>query len=348
MQPYPRSPDLVWPGHLHGTGCLSARAVGTGFPTVVRRLCLGPGCGWVWVLLTPPVLAGVLGGCVWAPFVVLSLFCRSFVVFVVGLRFRPAYGTCVVACALCLPPAVSGSGVRCGRACWARVSAVPRPSWLGCRGVFFALFFFGLVVSVAGCPCPGPCGPCPPLPFSFRLGCWLFFFLPWCVSACFGVPFPGGPLFRAWCCRFWLDGPPVPLWESCLRCLLGWGFGRLLWCWRAVWWLWAVVAPPPLFFFGGGACLFLPLPSLGWRMHWPAFSVVFRAAVGGCVLFCRVPAPWVGWAMSVFHHMPPIWTVFAQQRGMRSGPTMALTSTLCHSKYQSRPQMALIDHITHA
>ena len=73
MQPYPRSPDLVWPGHLHGTGCLSAGAVGTGFPTVVRRLCLGSVCGWVRVLLTPPVLAGVFGGCVWAWFVVLSL-----------------------------------------------------------------------------------------------------------------------------------------------------------------------------------------------------------------------------------------------------------------------------------
>ena len=73
MQPYPRAPNLAWPGHLHGTGCLSARAVGTGFPTVVRRLCLGPVCGWVWVLLTPPFLAGVLGWCVWARFVVLSL-----------------------------------------------------------------------------------------------------------------------------------------------------------------------------------------------------------------------------------------------------------------------------------
>ena len=73
MQPYPRSPDLVWPGHLHGTGCLSARAVGTGCHTVVRRLCLGPVNGWVWVLLTPPVPAGVLGGCVWARFVALSV-----------------------------------------------------------------------------------------------------------------------------------------------------------------------------------------------------------------------------------------------------------------------------------
>ena len=58
-------------------------------------------------------------------------------------------------------------------------------------------------------------------------------------------------------------------------------------------------SPSPLliFFWGGGACLFLPLPSLGWRTHWPAFSVVFRAAVFSCVLFGRVPAPWVGWAM---------------------------------------------------
>ena len=53
-------------------------------------------------------------------------------------------------------------------------------------------------------------------------------------------------------------------------------------------------------------------------------------------------------AMSVFHYMPHIWTVFAQQRGMSLGPKVALTSTLGHSKYQSRPQMALIDHMTHA
>ena len=41
MQPYPRSPDHLWPGHLHGAGCLSARAMDTAFPTVVWRLCLG-------------------------------------------------------------------------------------------------------------------------------------------------------------------------------------------------------------------------------------------------------------------------------------------------------------------
>ena len=188
-----------------------------------------------------------------------------------------------------LPPAVSGSGVRCGRVCWARVSAVPSPSLLGSRGVFFALlfflfFFFRALWSLSLHP------------LSFGLGWWLPFFL------FFGVPFPGGPLSLAWCCRFWVGGPPVPLWRSCLRCLLGGRFGRLWWCWRAVWRLWAVFVPfppPPSFFFfsGGGACLFLPLPSLGWRTHWPAFSVVFRAAVYSCILFGRVPAPRVGWAM---------------------------------------------------
>ena len=189
MQPYPRSPDLVWRGHLHGTGCLSARAVGTGFPTVVRRLCLGPVCGWLWVLLTPPVLTGVLGGCVWARFVVLSLFCRLFVVFVVGLRFRPAYGTCVVSCALRLPPAVSGSGVRCGRACWARIPAVPRSSWLGCPGVFFALFLFFLALCcrLLGVPVPGLVVPVPPSLF-FRAGLLALFFFVVCVCM-FRCPF---------------------------------------------------------------------------------------------------------------------------------------------------------------
>ena len=324
MQPYPRSPDLVWRGHLHGTGCLSARALGTGVPTVVGRLCLGRVRGWVWVLLTPPVLARVLGGCVWAPFVVLYPLSRLFVVFVVGLSFRPAYGTCVVSCALRLPPAVSGSSVPCGRACWARVSAVPRPSWLGCRGVFCALFFSSLCgvgcwVSLSWALCS-----LSPHPLSFGLGCWLSFFS-WCVSACFGVPFLGGPLFLAWSCRFWLGGLPVPLWGSCLRCLLGGGFGRLWWCWPGG--LVAVGcfrAPPPspfcCFFLGGGACLFLPLPSLGWRTHWPAFSVVFRAAVGGCVLFGRVPAPWVGSAMYTLGSAPLLAVLGPGSAGWAAAP----------------------------
>ena len=119
MQPYPRSPDLVWPGQLHGTGCLSARAIDTGFPTVVWRLCLGPVCGWVWVSVTPPALAGFLGGCVWVRFAVSSLFCQLvFVVCVVGLGFRPA-------------PRLSWLGLWDVRG---RVRALPAPrrSWFRC------------------------------------------------------------------------------------------------------------------------------------------------------------------------------------------------------------------------
>ena len=199
-------------------------------------------CGWVRVAvgrgfwLPLPVLAGVLGGCVWASFLVLSLFCRLFVVFVVGLWCRPAFGTRVVSCAFPLPPAVSGSGVRCGRACWARV-------------VFFALFFFlGCWVSPFRA-----LWSLPPSPF-FRAGLLAFFFF--CLFRC--PFFRWAAFFLAWCCRFWLGGPPVPVWGSCLRCPLGRGFGPLLFCWRAVWWLWRVFArpPPPRFFFflgGGGA-----------------------------------------------------------------------------------------------
>ena len=268
MQPYPRSPDLFWPCHLHGRGCLSARAVGTGFPTVVRRLCLGPGCGWVWVLLTPPVLAGVLGGCVWARFVVLSLFCRLFVVFVVGLRFWPAYGTCVVSCALRLPPAVSSSGVRCGRACRARVWAVP-PALCWVVGVCLLRFFlFGFVVSVAGCPCPGPCGPCPPIPFLsgwaagsvffsgvvclhvsvslFPMGrcSWLGFAdLGWVVPLCLF----GGPVFGA----FWVAGLGA-------SCGVGGRFGGFG--------LFSHPPPlPPVFWGWGAACSSLCLPWAGVR-----------------------------------------------------------------------------------
>ena len=123
MQPYPRSPDLVWPGHLHGTGCLSARAMDTGFPTVVWRLCLGLGCGWAWVSAAP------------------------------RHSWLGCWGVCVFACALRLYPATPGWGVRCGCVCLGsgfgcappllagvlgpvcacvRAPLVPRHSLLGC------------------------------------------------------------------------------------------------------------------------------------------------------------------------------------------------------------------------
>ena len=188
-----------------------------------------------------------------------------------------------------LPPAVSGSGVRCGRVCSARVSAVPSPSWLGCRGVFFALLFFF--------PVPGLGVPVPPFPL-FRAGLVALFFFFLLVSVSL---FPVGRC--SWLgvagigwvvplCLFW--GPVFgAFWGGGLAASGGVGgrfggcglFSRLF------------PLPPPFFLGGGGACLFLPLPSLGWCTHWRAFSVVFRAAVFSCVLFGRVPAPWVGWAM---------------------------------------------------
>ena len=292
MQPYPRSPDLVWPGHLHGTGCLSARAVGTGFPTVVRRLCLGPVRGWVWVLLTPPVLVGVLGGRVWARFVVLSLLCRLSVVFVVGVRFRPAFGSCVVAWAPRLPPAVSGSGVRCGRVCWARVLAVPSPSWLGC-GVCFLRFFFFFWVSLSL-----PCGPCPPIPFLSAGLLALFFFSSF---LCYSPPLLAG--FR---CRWWWAVPVTPGWGPlaavvcavwCVVC----GGGVLV----GLWLVCGVVGPSPLL--AEVPVCFAPPLLAGFRCRWwwavpatpgwgPLAAVVcgvWRWCVGGVVA-----GVWCGWSLA--------------------------------------------------
>ena len=197
-------------------------------------------------------------------------------------RFRRAVWACVL-----------GLGLACAQPFLAGLS--------GCVffffrfGFFFSFFFFFALWSLSLHP------------LSFGLGWWLsvfFFFFP-----IFRVPFPRGPLLLAWCCRFWVGGPPVPLWGSLFfflffffRCLLGGGLaacgsvgGRFGGCG-----LFSCLFPfpPPFFFFlGGGACLFLPLPALGWRTHWPAFSVVFRAAVFSCVLCGHVPAPWVGWAL---------------------------------------------------
>ena len=158
-------------------------------------------------------------------------------------------------------PAFPGRAVLCGRGCWAPVSAVPRLSWSSCRGEF-CLFLFRLLAV----PVPGLVVPVPPSPL-FRDGLLvLFFFLRGVCLCVLGAPFSSGPLFLAWWCQFWLGGYSVPLWGSCLRCLLGGGFGHLLWCWRAVWWLWAVLLPPPLpplFFLGGGsACSPLCLRGL--------------------------------------------------------------------------------------
>ena len=173
-------------------------------------------------------------------------------------------------------------------------------------GCFFALFFLTSWCRLLGVPVPDLVVPVPPSPF-FQAGLLGSFFFcgvclhvsvslfpvgrcSWLGAAGFGLVVPlclfGGLVFGA----FWVGGLAA-------SCGVGGRFGSCG--------LFSRPPPPPLFFFGGGgACLFLPLPSLGWRTHWPAFSVVFWAAVGGCVLFGRVPAPWVGWAMYTLASAP--------------------------------------------
>ena len=186
-------------------------------------------------------------------------------------RFRRAVWACLL-----------GPGLGCAKPFLAELS--------GCVYCAFVVFFFWVFLSRA-------LWSLSPYPLSFGLGWWLsFFFLlvavslfpvgrcSWLGVAGFGWVVPlclfGGPVFGAFWGGVW---PPLVVLAGGLAAVG---------CFRAF-------SPSPLrvFFLGGGACLFLPLPSLGWCTHWPAFSVVFRAAVFSCVLFGRVPAPWVGWAM---------------------------------------------------
>ena len=188
MQPYPRSPDLVWPGELHGTGCLSARAMDTGFPTVAWRLCLGLGCGWVRVSAAPlPLPAGPLRcvcACVCAPLVP----CHSWLgcavwVYPVGFGLRlcattpgRGVGVCVCLCArsACTPPLLAGvCGV--GVCASARVSAAPRHPWLGCWGVCVLMCVLRLYPAPPGwgvrrgCVCLGSGFGCAP---PLLAECW--------------------------------------------------------------------------------------------------------------------------------------------------------------------------------
>ena len=105
-------------------------------------VCLGSGFG-----CTPPLLAGVLG-CVCAGAGALFaprhswLWCAPWLcLFGLGFLLRPAtpgwgvgVGVCWCACSSCTPPFLAGvCGL--GVCAWARVSAAPRHSWLGCWAV---------------------------------------------------------------------------------------------------------------------------------------------------------------------------------------------------------------------
>ena len=147
-------------------------------------VCLGSvfGCA-------PPLLAGVLG-CVCAGVGALPaprhswLECAPWVcVFVLGFRLHPAtpglgVGVCVCLCACppCTPPLFAGL---CGVVVcvWARVSAAPRHSWLGCWGVCVLVCVLSLYPASLGwgvrlgCVCLGSGFGCAPSLLAGLLGC---------------------------------------------------------------------------------------------------------------------------------------------------------------------------------
>ena len=255
--------------------------LGAGF---VNPVCPGWGLGWVFlgsfcgVVPLVSAICGVRGWasvsvCFWdvCGFVGAPLAPRCF-------RFRRAVWACV-----------PGPGLACAQSVLAGLS--------GC--VFFC-FFFALVFSFLFLFFfLGFVVPVPPSPF-FRAGLvalfFFFFFLSlFPVVRCYWLGVAG----FGWVVRLCLCGGPPFFF------FFVWG-GGLAACGGVGGWLGGCGLfsclfpfPPPFFFFffWGGACLFLPLPSLGWRTHWPVFSVVFRAAVFSWVLCGHVPAPWVGWAL---------------------------------------------------
>ena len=256
--------------------------LGAGF---VNPVCPGWGLGWVClgsICGVVPLVSAICGVRGWASvsvcfwdvcgFVGAPLAPRRF-------RFRRAVWACV-----------PGPGLACAQSVLAGLS--------GCVFFFFALvfsflffFFFWALWSLSLHP------------LSFGLGWWLSFFFfffcrfsPWSAVTGLVLPVLGGWFACA------SAGVPPPFFFFFFF-FFSWG-GGLAACGGVGGWLGGCGLfsclfpfPPPFFFFGGGACLFLPLPSLGWRTHWPVFSVVFRAAVFSCVLCGHVPAPWVGWAL---------------------------------------------------
>ena len=281
MQPYPRSPDLVWPGHLHGTGCLSARAMDTGFPTVVWRLCLGLGCGWARVSAAPQhSWLGCLGVCLFACALLWYPATPGWGVRCGFVRLGPSFG--------CAPPLLAGV---LGPVCvCVGAPPVPRHSWLGCA-VWVCVLGLRLRLrpatpgwGVGACVCLCGCSTCtPPLlarvcgagvcawarvlaaPRHSWLGC-----LGLCVFVCSLRLYPATPGWGVRCgCVCWGSG------FGCAPQLLAGVLGSVSACVRAP-------LVPRHSWLGCAAWVFVF--GLGFRLH-PA---TFGWGVGGvCVLDAR-------------------------------------------------------------
>ena len=196
---------LVWALRLHpATPGWDARRV---------CVCFGSGFG-----CTPPLLAGVLGcvcAGVGAPLAPRHswLGCAPWVcVFALGFRLRPAtpgwgVGVCVCSCACpsCTPLLLAGvCGV--GVCVWARVSAAPRHSWLGCWVV--CVLVCVLLLHPAS---PG---------WGVRLGCV-------CLGSGLGCALPLlAGLFGCACARVRPPLAPSRSWLGCAVwvCVFGLGF----------------------------------------------------------------------------------------------------------------------------
>ena len=235
----------------------------------------------------------------------------------------------MVAWAPRLPPAVSGSGVRCGLVCWARVSAVSSPSWLGFRGLFFALFFLPSLSWAFWSLFPHP--------LSFGLGCWLFFFFFFFV--CYSPP------LLAWFrCRWWWAVPATPGWGPLAAVVCAVWFvvcGVLV----GLWLVCGVVGPSPLLAVVP-VCYSPPLLA-GFRSRWwwavpatpgwgPLAAVVCGVWCVVCGVWCVAVVCWWGCGWCVVWLVPRLswrgflcatprhsWLDFAAGGGGRSPPLLA-------------------------
>ena len=198
---------LVWALRLHPAT--------PGWGARCGCVCLGSGFG-----CAPPLLAGVLG-CVCArvraplaPRHSWLGFAPWICVFGLGFRLRPAtpgwgVGLCVCWCgrSACTPPLLAG--VRAVGVCvWARVSAAPRHSWLGCWAVCVLVWALRLHPATPawgarrGCVCLGSGFGCAPPLLAGVLSC-----------VCAGVGAPLAPRHSWLGCAPWV-------------CVFGLGFRR--------------------------------------------------------------------------------------------------------------------------
>ena len=231
-----------------GAGFVNPASPGWGLGWV----CLGMVCGVV------PLVSAVCGVRGWAS--VSACFwdvCGSVGAPLAPRRFR--FRRAVWACVL-------GPGLACAQPFLAGLSGC-----VFCALVFSFLFFFFF---------PGFVVPVPPSPF-FRAGLVALFFF-------FSCP------FSPWSAVTGLVLPVLGGWSPCASVGVlfsvpsGGGLGRLWWCWRAVWRLWAVFVsfpPPPSFFFWGGglACSSLCLP---WAGAPTGLHSVLSSGLLSSVAFC--------------------------------------------------------------